>query len=965
LKNVFEIIQIISPLQESEYHDALKKHGFTSDEISEALKVFATSGIDEYLSETFEKAAKGVMSSFDVDAYINKQIDTWTVTDTISTTKKGIVLKAEPNNGDFNQTVAIKIQSPLYDSKNGVSHVRKQANFMSTLDHPNVVKVYASGTTSCGSDYLAMEYVNGGNVVKYCSTNKLTLQNKISLFIDICSGVAHLHDHTVTHGDLKPGNILVNKKGIPKIIDFDLSTVSDASFHEGQIYEDLLGLTKQYASPERLGKSLAGDALSDIYSLGQILIELLTESNNTTDWAGDLAERYCSVKSIVELISIIEKSTCSPSTDRYQTVVEFADDLRCFIDGRYIPKAHLLHSTKRYSLIKLVKRRWVMMVTSFALMILVVSFTVSTVQQKEQVRQTKKLMIQSQDPRNDDSWAVFGNKAAIALENCIEIDELMDYGHAYYGSGQARKSVAFYEKIISLLPDKGDRDHLIAASSLLVANYALGRKEEVKKAVTIYSPYLFTDSIIDPFLIRITLEFGRTMERYNWLEWSESWEGEKPPRIQDILKRIDLSNIKEDDIRNELEAFMILHHVSVKYYYDLDGDQSSVLVYKNEDELKETMLALGELKLSLLKAIKIYTDLSGVSADLAKSYLWLGKIEHELREFEMGDFHLNKGVELTRRIYGEQHTELSSAYLKSYSVNRYRNPELALEYARKAFDIRAKINLDSGESFIFEHEIYIAATVVSGDWQKAHVLFKKMADIHNSYTGNPEEIATQASSASMHLQSLISFDEEQADYVIEQALNMEEYFKVLYPEDNYYDVYLAAKHIREGKAHLAEDLLVKGFERSKTSTNLPGDVRATTTLMIAEQCVQIPHCETLPMADYVKKVMTWSSIDSLESNEKAEHHIRLAEVYRKLGKHDSARSLLLDVTAILDIYDKKTHVLVGLWHYVMMKSHLDNGKILLAKQQATKALEPAMRNFSLGSSITQEIMKTISTIAGD
>jgi len=151
---------------------------------------------------------------------------------------------------------------------------------LASMDHPAIAKVFDAGATSAGQPYFVMEYVPGEPITAYCDARKLTLEERLELFIQVCDGVQHAHQKAIIHRDLKPANILVvevDGRAMPRIIDFGLAKVirqfADDT-NPATRAEVLIG-TPGYMSPEQAGSSDV-DTRTDVYSLGVVLYELLT-----------------------------------------------------------------------------------------------------------------------------------------------------------------------------------------------------------------------------------------------------------------------------------------------------------------------------------------------------------------------------------------------------------------------------------------------------------------------------------------------------------------------------------------------------------------------------------------------------------------------------------------------------------------------------------------------------------------
>ena len=153
---------------------------------------------------------------------------------------------------------------------------------MALMDHPNIAKVLDGGLTDSGRPFFVMEYVKGVPITEYCDATRLSVEDRLKLFSQVCSAVQHAHQKGIIHRDLKPSNILVapyDDKPVPKVIDFGLAKAMHQSLTEKTLYtahETVLG-TPLYMSPEQAQlNNLDVDTRADIYSLGVLLYELLT-----------------------------------------------------------------------------------------------------------------------------------------------------------------------------------------------------------------------------------------------------------------------------------------------------------------------------------------------------------------------------------------------------------------------------------------------------------------------------------------------------------------------------------------------------------------------------------------------------------------------------------------------------------------------------------------------------------------
>lgn len=182
------------------------------------------------------------------------------------------------------RTVALKVIRPEFAVGEMLVRFEAERQALAMMNHPNVAQILDAGTTPDGQPYFAMEYVEGKPLNTYCDEQRLSVQSRLQLFLDVCAGVQHAHQKGIIHRDLKPNNILVaTEQGAPvvKVIDFGLAKAIQGTdrLTEQSLFTQIgqvLG-TYQYMSPEQANlNELDIDTRTDVYALGVILYELLT-----------------------------------------------------------------------------------------------------------------------------------------------------------------------------------------------------------------------------------------------------------------------------------------------------------------------------------------------------------------------------------------------------------------------------------------------------------------------------------------------------------------------------------------------------------------------------------------------------------------------------------------------------------------------------------------------------------------
>ena len=192
----------------------------------------------------------------------------------------GEVWRAEQTE-PFHRTVALKLIKAGMDTKAVVARFDSERQALALMEHPNIAKVFDAGETPAGRPYFVMEYVPGLAITEYCDQHRLTIQQRLELFMQVCEGVQHAHQKAIIHRDLKPSNVLVeevDKKPVPKIIDFGLAKAIGQRLTEITMFTEVGGVvgTPDYMSPEQADRNERNiDTRTDVYSLGVILYELL------------------------------------------------------------------------------------------------------------------------------------------------------------------------------------------------------------------------------------------------------------------------------------------------------------------------------------------------------------------------------------------------------------------------------------------------------------------------------------------------------------------------------------------------------------------------------------------------------------------------------------------------------------------------------------------------------------------
>jgi len=183
---------------------------------------------------------------------------------------------AERADGHLKREVALKLPfaGPLRAQM--VERFKRERDILATLTHPNIARLYDAGVSASGQSYLAMEYVHGFALTNYCDGARLSIRERLRLFLQVLAAVEFAHSQLVLHRDLKPSNILVTGEGRVVLLDFGIAKLLSQDVAPESRPTEMAAriLTPDYASPEHIAGQMLSTT-SDVYSLGVVLYELL------------------------------------------------------------------------------------------------------------------------------------------------------------------------------------------------------------------------------------------------------------------------------------------------------------------------------------------------------------------------------------------------------------------------------------------------------------------------------------------------------------------------------------------------------------------------------------------------------------------------------------------------------------------------------------------------------------------
>lgn len=355
IKKHYSFLVDLNPLAQEDYLKKIdKKDTSLANKLREMLKA---DGEDEtFLSKPALSKLKEIETP---DFFVGKEIDRYKLLYLIGIGGMGNVYLAERTDLEAHQQVVVKIMNTGYLSSVHRKRFERERKILSRLNHPHITRIYDGGITDQGLPYIAMEFIEGKPLMEYIEDNQCSIDERLELFMDICSAVSYAHQNFIMHRDLKPANILVTNHGIVKVIDFGIAKIleDDEAFEDQLTRTGILPMTPAYASPEQLSNKPLTIA-SDVYSLGVVLYEILTENK---PYPVTKNSDFSTIERMVISNDPLKPSTSvSPEISRFSNLTIWKKKIKGDLDNiilkalkkepseRYLSVTHLIEDLNRF-----------------------------------------------------------------------------------------------------------------------------------------------------------------------------------------------------------------------------------------------------------------------------------------------------------------------------------------------------------------------------------------------------------------------------------------------------------------------------------------------------------------------------------------------------------------------------------------------------------------------------------------
>jgi len=400
-----------------------------------------------------------------------QKVGSYTLISQIGQGGMGSVWLAQRSDGRFERKAAVKFVSTARTGRVMEERFKREGNVLGRLIHPHIAELLDAGICSDGTPYLILEYVDGEAIDQYCDEQKLSVEARIKLFLDVLSAVAEAHANLIVHRDIKPSNVMVRKDGQVKLLDFGIAKLlaPDGAAATQLTVEGGGAFTPRFAAPEQVTGGNITTA-TDVYALGAMLYFLLTGSHpaqtsrqSTAELlqaiverepprasalaltAKDAAEKRHSTPEKLsrqlrgDLDTILSKALKKNPQERYASVSAFADDLTRYLKHEAIS---VRPDTFAYRTVKFVRRNRVVVALATVAFVATAAGLIGTILQARTARQQRDLAIRERDRATDVTDFVTRifkvSDPSQARGNSVTVREILDKAASDLQAGAAK-----------------------------------------------------------------------------------------------------------------------------------------------------------------------------------------------------------------------------------------------------------------------------------------------------------------------------------------------------------------------------------------------------------------------------------------------------------------------------------------------------------------------------------------------
>lgn len=732
-----------------------------------------------------------------------EQIGPFVIEKTIGAGGMGSVYLAHRVEGGFDQTVALKLIKFGVGSEQAIRRFESERNILARLQHPNIARLVDGGLTREDHPWFAMEYVEGKDLLSFCNRLNLSVQKRLALFLDVIEAVQYAHKNLVVHRDLKPGNTMVtgdDDKPLVKLLDFGISQIMDESEAD---QAGIKAMTRAYASPEQL-KGESTSTATDIYSLGVILYQLISESHPKEEFRSQDSHP----KSIDnELAAICQKAMQDDPSHRFQNVSDLGEEIEAWLKNRPVPS----YSDKSlYRLNKWMKRNRaassVGILAIISLLIVVLLYTNELQKETERAQQEAETsqqiagflqgLFELTDPAisSGDTLTAFTmlDRGTERIEEDLQNDpeilaRMFDVlAEAYLNLWNTEKAEELYKKSLAIKQDIYGDDHIEISNSLHNIGHIYvqdGKFEEGDSLLTI-ALQIRRENLEpnDP-------DIGLTLQRLGFLK-QRTGDSEMAEKLYSEALAIFQSSSDEQSV---MEAASLTNSLGMIYERRAEYDQAAA---------------------NYRQAIETIRSLRGNDFPRVINYLSnLGVTLNLMGNTEGAEPYLAEAVEVAKQLRGERHPHTALA------MNDYANFHFSHNNFEEAEEMYSEILDIYVEAFGEEHPAIpvfynnLGNTRDNlGDYETALDYHQKALEQRIELYGEVHHQTAQSyANKATTLKNMEQYDEALKNYNKALEIEMNVYGE-LHPEPAYSYAAIGNVYKFMGQMDDAEQNYLKGYE---------------------------------------------------------------------------------------------------------------------------------------------------------
>lgn len=698
------------------------------------------------------------------DALLGRHVGPYRLLEVLGRGGMSTVYLAERDDGEYRQRVALKRIHPRAMSREALARFRRERQLLAGLEHPHIARFLGGGTSEDGWPYLVMERVEGLPLDVYCDRHRLSVDDRLDLFLQLLDAVRYAHSNLLVHRDLKPENVLVRHDGVVKLLDFGIAKLLEPRLAVGLTRTGTVPMTPAYASPEQV-RGAPITTGSDVYSLGVLLYELL--SGRRPYGRGDVSERqledailYAEPRPLSDAVRRNGKDGGTTATDltrrlrgdldvivatalkkdpgeRYASVEQLAEDLRRHRESRPI---RARPATLRYRAFRFIQRHRIGVAAVLFLTFLLTGFVTALSFQAERVRNERERAEQVSQflielfSVSDPDVAPGGEATARELltrgtrrlvddleDPLARADVLETLGRVHLRLGMSTEAEPLFRRSLALRRMELGADHPDTAAGLHHLGLGLVDRGELEAARDVFEKAL---------VIR-----RRRL-------------GERHPEVADTLEGLAQLHWRAERL-GDAEA-LLRQAVEIRR-----GDPEVLHRARSLSDLGAVLMQRGrpyEGRRRLLESLNLRRQVLGPDhPELAQGWVELGYTYLHSGQPRRAEAVLVRALELQHRVLGSRHGALEDTLLSlADSLREQGRYEEAMERYREAVELDAFLHGSEDHqdrATLFNN---LAVTLgLAGETAEARELFGRTLEIRRRLLGeaHPHVAQTQYSLA--------------------------------------------------------------------------------------------------------------------------------------------------------------------------------------------------------------------------